>query len=112
MLKRVPPWMQTIFSNGTTVGGVTNDLVSLWQSPDGTGWAVGWNGSLLARRDNSWSAAPSGTKHDLTAIWGSAPLDIWIVGKGGFVSHYDGRSWTPAPSVTSSGNSGAGMCPV
>ena len=69
------------------------DLLAVWQVPEGDVWAAGNNGVLLHRVDAKWTLVPSGTPNQIKGLWGSSQMDVWAVGKAGTIMHFNGAVW-------------------
>ena len=83
-------------SNVVFVAGSPQQLNAVWSAPDGTAFAVGYQGTILHRRSGVWTADASGTTARLTDVWGTSGSDVWAVGDAGTVRHYNGAQWTNA----------------
>jgi photosystem II stability/assembly factor-like uncharacterized protein len=88
-------WQAPSFPNDTI-----NDL---WQSPDGSLWAVYDNGLVLKynQYENFESQhIPSHVSQNLNAIWGTHDSNIYVAGNEGIILHYDGIEFTRVPTPT------------
>lgn len=72
----------------------TEDLVCVWESPDGEVFAAGTNGAIVHYDGSEWEVMSSGTTAELSYIWGAASDDVFVMGYPGEILHYDGVSWT------------------
>ncbi|HSA22742.1 MAG TPA: hypothetical protein P5076_14910, partial [Myxococcota bacterium] len=73
-------------------------LHGVWAAPPGgtfQAYAVGAEGTLMARGAQGWTAMESGTTRDLQAVTGETWDDAWIAGAGGTVLRYGGAGWYP-----------------
>jgi hypothetical protein len=75
-------------------------LYSVFAAGLNTVFAVGDNGTILRRRDNTWTAMDSTTTENLRGVWAASPTDAWAVGEGGTILRYDGTAWTPTGDFT------------
>lgn len=75
-------------------------LRAVWAADLDNVFVVGDGGAILHRRNNAWTAMPSGTTKDLTGIYGISATDIWAAGVDGTVLHFDGSAWAPEGSLS------------
>jgi hypothetical protein len=75
-------------------------LKSVWAAGLDTVFAVGDGGTILLRRDNTWTAMDSTTRENLRGVWAASPTDVWAVGENGTILRYDGSAWTPVGGQT------------
>jgi len=93
--EQVFQWQYPTFPNDTI-----NDL---WQSPDGTLWAVYDNGLVL--KFNQYEKfeshhIPAHVSQNLNAIWGTHDSNLYIAGNNGILLHYDGIEFTRVDTPT------------
>lgn len=69
--------------------GTTNELLSVYFTPDGQrGWVVGFGGSILVTSNagTSWLPQSSGTSNELESVFFTpAGRNGWAVGFGGLL---------------------------
>jgi photosystem II stability/assembly factor-like uncharacterized protein len=75
----------------------------LWQSPDGSLWAVYNNG--LVFRFNQYEKfeskqIPTHVSQNLNAIWGTHDANIYVTGDNGIILHYDGNTFSRVSTPT------------
>ncbi len=94
--------IDTLWSSVETIPSpVGADLLAVASDGDGTLWAVGKEGAIIASADAglSWGQVPGGTSADLTAIAFRGDHGV-IVGLGGvkLITDNSGLDWTGIPS--------------
>ncbi len=77
-------------------------LHGAWAADSNDVFAVGTSGTIIRRKDGSWSAMQSGSTQTLLGIWGSSASDIWAVGESGTLLHFSGTTWSAVTGVTTS----------
>ncbi len=77
----------------------SEDLHHAFGFGTGTVWAVGDNGTIIART-SSWESVASPTTDHLRWMWGPSATDIFAVGDNGTIIHYDGTDWSNMTSPT------------
>jgi hypothetical protein len=75
-------------------------LRDVWAVTTGDVFAVGDDGTILRRANNTWTAMESGTTENLLGVWAASSNDVWAVGQGGTILRYDGASWAPVGDFT------------
>ena len=61
--------------------------------------AVGDNGVIIRRRNDTWTTMTSGTTEHLRGVWAASANDAWAVGQGGTVLRWNGTVWAPVAGV-------------
>lgn len=79
---------------------VTARLAAVWAVTGNDVFAVGDGGTILRRKNNTWTQLASGTTANLRSVWGASASDVWAVGEAGTVLRFDGAAWTPVTGVT------------
>ncbi len=78
--------------------GKTEDLRSVYSSPQGDIFAVGYAGTVLRIHDGQLIfGGISGDSSSYLGVWGSSASDVFAVGEYGRVMHFDGATWTALP---------------
>ena len=85
--------------------GTSNWLDAVAFADGQHGWAVGWDGTIVATSNggSAWSAQTSGTSEDLRGVAFADPTHGWAVGRYGTVIHTTngGVTWTSQSPGTS-----------
>lgn len=86
------------------VSNTTQWLDAVAFADDQHGWAVGWDGTIVATSDggSTWTPQTSGTTSDLKGVAFANPLTGWAVGDGGklLATITGGATWSPRSSGT------------
>lgn len=109
------PWpkgtLQPQPAGGVNTNPEPKRLRGLWHAPDGTLYAVGDLGTMLAGKIKggpgtdaplgvAWTPVSTSTKHDLHGLWGSSDGEVWVVGNQGFVGRWNGTALTKVATPT------------
>jgi photosystem II stability/assembly factor-like uncharacterized protein len=74
--------------------GTLLSLHDVWVTDDGSGFAVGSGGTIVARADDGlWSSLTSSTTYALHAVTGLGD-QAWAAGDHGVLLHWDGQGWS------------------
>ena len=77
-------------------------LAAVWTDADGSGWAVGTNGTVCRRDGLDWACGETGEPVKYGGVWGVRSDDVFVVGGGGTIRHWDGSTVFDWSSPTTS----------
>ncbi len=79
----------------------TVDLRDVYARDSADVLVVGSGGTIIRRRNDTWTTMTSGTTQNLTGVWAATANDAWAVGQNGTVLRWNGTAWSPVAGVLS-----------
>jgi hypothetical protein len=76
-------------------GATEQPLRSIWASPQGPIFAVGYRGTLVEYVNGSWLNIPFPTTEDLYLVTGFSDQDLLLCGSENTLARFDGQALTP-----------------